>query len=76
VAEPAAPAFTTRIEGRETVAEAQRLLHALGYDAGPANGVLGPRMRRAIAAFQRNNGLGPDGRMTRALVVSLRKRHR
>ena len=77
-AEPprAAPTFTTSVRGRPTVAEAQRLLQALGYDVGPVNGVLGPRTRRAIAAFQRNNGLGPDGRMTRTLVASLRERSR
>ena len=75
-AAPAAPVFTTVVEGRPTVAEAQRLLHALGYDPGPVNGVLGPQTRRAIAAFQRNNGLGPDGRMTRRLVASLRERRR
>lgn len=68
--------YTTPVRDRPTVAEAQRLLHALGYDPGPVNGILGPQLRRAIAAFQRNNGLGQDGRMTRALVASLRERQR
>lgn len=68
--------YATPVRGRPTVAEAQRLLHGLGYDPGPVNGVLGPRTRRAVAAFQRNNGLGPDGRMTRALVASLRRQAR
>ena len=68
--------YATPVRGRPTVAEAQRLLHALGYDPGPVNGILGPQMRRAIATFQRNNGLGQDGRMTRDLVVSLRERQR
>lgn len=65
-----------RVEGRATVAEAQRLLHALGYDAGPVNGVLGPQTRRAIAVFQRHNGVSVDGRMTRALVANLRQQSR
>jgi len=73
---PVAPTFSTPVRGRSTVAEAQRLLHALGYDPGPVNGVLGQDTRRAIAAFQRNNGLGPNGRMTRDLVVSLREQSR
>lgn len=70
------PVYATRIEGRATVAEAQRLLHALGYDAGPVNGILGPQTRRAIAAFQERNGFSVDGRMTRALVASLRLQSR
>ncbi|NKB60285.1 MAG: hypothetical protein GKS00_28595 [Alphaproteobacteria bacterium] len=73
---PAPRRHPTRVAGRETVAEAQRLLHTLGYDPGPVDGILNPQMRRAIAAFQRNNGLGTDGRMTRALVASLRTRSR
>jgi len=68
--------YATPVRGRPTVAEAQRLLHALGYDPGPVNGILGPQMRRAIAMFQRNDGLGQDGRMTRGLVASLRERQR
>lgn len=74
--ERSAPTFTTPARGLPTVAEAQRLLLALGYEPGPVNGVLGLRTRRAITAFQRNNGLGPDGRMTRALVASLREQRR
>jgi peptidoglycan hydrolase-like protein with peptidoglycan-binding domain len=37
----------------EQIISAQRMLGALGYDAGAADGQLGPRTRMAIAAFQR-----------------------
>jgi hypothetical protein len=73
---PERPRFTTPVRGRPTVAETQRLLAGLGYDPGPVNGVLGSQTRQAIEAFQRNNGLGTDGRMTRDLVASLREQRR
>lgn len=73
---PVTPRFATPVRGRQTVAEAQRLLAGMGYDPGPVNGVLGPQTRQAIEAFQRTNGLGTDGRMTRALVASLRQQRR
>jgi hypothetical protein len=37
----------------EQIISAQRLLGALGYDAGAADGQIGPRTRAAIEAFQR-----------------------
>lgn len=39
----------------------QERLTALGYDAGRADGILGPRTVEAIKAFQRSRGLQPDG---------------
>jgi len=36
-----------------------RLL-GLGYDCGQPDGVLGPRTRSAVAAFQRDHGVDPD----------------
>jgi uncharacterized protein len=35
----------------------QEALNARGYDAGPADGIAGSRTRRALALFQRDNGL-------------------
>jgi peptidoglycan hydrolase-like protein with peptidoglycan-binding domain len=46
---------------REQRAAAQRALNALGYDAGPPDGVLGPRSRVAIRTFQAANDLGASG---------------
>jgi len=38
----------------------QRLAHA-GYYRGPIDGVIGPRTRYAILAYERNHGLPADG---------------
>ena len=46
---------------REQRAAAQRALNARGYDAGPPDGVLGPRSRVAIRTFQAANQLGATG---------------
>ena len=54
------------------VAETQRNLALLGLDPGPADGIAGPATTRAIAIYQGNKGLVPDGRATRALLNGLR----
>jgi len=42
----------------------QRDLNALGYDAGPADGLIGARTRAAISAYERDNGLLVTGNAT------------
>lgn len=39
----------------------QSLLARIGYNPGPVDGVYGVQTQRAVAAFQRDNGLDPDG---------------
>jgi g-D-glutamyl-meso-diaminopimelate peptidase len=39
----------------------QSLLAQIGYNAGPVDGIFGQATRQAVLAFQRNNGLAPDG---------------
>lgn len=56
---------------RTTVADAQRRLAELGYDTGPANGVLTARTRDALRAFQRDRALPVTGRMTRQVAERL-----
>ncbi len=63
------------VQGRPRVAEAQRLLVTLGYHPGPADGIMRPRTRTALSAFQRTAGLPVNGRMTRRVVQRLRTRH-
>lgn len=41
--------------------ELQERLTAAGFDAGGADGKIGPKTMAAIRAFQRNEGLPPDG---------------
>ena len=41
--------------------QVQEWLNDLGYDAGPTDGIPGPRTRSAISEFQRDNDLVVDG---------------
>lgn len=49
----------------------QQRLRELGYDPGPADGVMGPRTRTAISAYQRDMGMRVDGRATPIVHLSL-----
>jgi peptidoglycan hydrolase-like protein with peptidoglycan-binding domain len=55
------------------VRDTQVGLNRLGYDAGPADGVMGPRTRQAIRTFQANNGLPVDGRPSEALLEEINR---
>ena len=54
-----------------TVASVQRRLGEFGYYHGVADGVIGPRTRSAIAAFESRNGLVVDGTIGRPLLNRL-----
>lgn len=56
----------------ETVREVQTLLAGLGYDPGPADGVLGHRTTDAIRQYQKAAGLAVDGKIGELLVVKLK----
>jgi hypothetical protein len=58
---------------RANVRDAQRLLSALGYAPGPADGVLRMRTRAALRAFQRDQSLTDHGRLTRQVMRRLRQ---
>ncbi len=45
----------------DDVATLQRLLGALGFDAGRVDGIFGPNTKSALDEFQRNTGLTVDG---------------
>lgn len=45
----------------DDVADLQRQLNALGFDAGREDGILGPETDAAIRRFQRDAGLAADG---------------
>lgn len=49
----------------------QANLAALGYDPGPADGVMGRRTRAAIRAFQADVGLPVDGQVSDQLIAAL-----
>lgn len=60
---PAMPAFL--------IARAQLLLTDLGYRPGAASGVAGAETEAAVRAFQANEGLSVDGRISAALLAQL-----
>lgn len=55
-----------------TLQDIQHELNRLGYDAGPADGLMGARTRWAIQAYQRERGLLEDGQPTAALLSHIR----
>jgi N-acetylmuramoyl-L-alanine amidase len=57
----------------DDVAELQRRLSALGFDTGAIDGIFGDLTRAAVAEFQRNVGLHPDGICGRQTVEELRR---
>jgi lipid-binding SYLF domain-containing protein len=56
-----APAPTPVPEATYDIATIQRALLMRGYDAGPADGLIGPRTRSAIRQYQEAEGLVPTG---------------
>jgi hypothetical protein len=57
--------------GDSSVADAQSALNSKGYDAGPADGRMGPNTRAAIMKFQADNNLPQTGELdasTRAAI--------
>src|SRR2546430_1048263 len=57
----------------DDVTELQRQLNSLGFDAGREDGILGEQTAGAVAEFQRNVGLAPDGFCGWTTVAALRR---
>ena len=55
----------------DDVRELQRMLNALGFDAGKQDGIFGPHVARALMEFQRNSGAKVDGILGLDTVRSL-----
>ena len=53
------------------VGKIQILLADRGFDPGPSDGLVGPRTRQAVLAFQRQNGIATTGRIDRNLIAAL-----
>ncbi|MBB5751707.1 peptidoglycan-binding protein [Prosthecomicrobium pneumaticum] len=66
---PQAPPSETE---KARVAAIQRSLAALSLYGGPVDGLTGGRTKAAIVAYQRREGLAPDGEPTEALLERLR----
>ncbi|MEQ1888163.1 MAG: peptidoglycan-binding domain-containing protein [Alphaproteobacteria bacterium] len=61
-------------KGSPIVENVQVALGQAGYNPGPADGVIGPRTRNAISAYQRDNAMTADGRPSSSLLEHLRSR--
>ncbi len=57
---------------RADIRELQALLNGRGFDAGPADGMLGSKTRAAVRAYQQSAGIPPDGYATKPLIERLR----
>jgi hypothetical protein len=57
--------------GRDQVRRAQMALKEKGFDVGELDGVLGPRTRKALIAFQRQQGLEPSGQFDQRTSTAL-----
>ena len=57
----------------DDVTELQERLLELGYDAGRADGILGPETEAGLRAFQRDYGLTADGTCGPATLRALRQ---
>ena len=58
-------------QDRRLVAGTQSGLKRMGYDPGPVDGILGPRTRAAIRAYQKDHRLPVDERPTTALALHI-----
>jgi len=62
------------IKSRSTIRWVQTSLLKLGYEAGKADGAVGRRTAAAIRKYETDNGLPATGKMSAALVASLKQR--
>ena len=51
------------ISNQDEIYKIQKRLTELGYEPGPADGIMGKMTRRAIKNFQKDNGLPPTGKI-------------
>ncbi|MDR5892790.1 SEL1-like repeat protein [Halomonas mongoliensis] len=73
--QPSRPAIET-LSDRQGIAEIQRELNRLGYDAGPVDGAMGRRTRNAIREYQADMNMAQDGHATADLLRHLRQAQR
>jgi peptidoglycan hydrolase-like protein with peptidoglycan-binding domain len=56
---------------RDQIMGLQRALNASGYDAGPEDGAIGPKVRSAIRMFQAKSGMPVTGEVSPELLAGL-----
>ncbi len=57
----------------DEIRKLQARLNALGFDAGPADGVPGAKTRAALQAFQNTHGLSPTGKLDQEAMTAVQK---
>jgi hypothetical protein len=62
-----------RLDSRGTIRWVQKSLKQLGYDPGAIDGAMGRRTAAAIKGYEEANGMTVTGKMSKALVASLRE---
>jgi peptidoglycan hydrolase-like protein with peptidoglycan-binding domain len=58
-------------QNQELVKQAQEKLSAAGHEAGPADGMIGPKTRDALKEFQQSKGIEPSGQLDRQTLAEL-----
>ena len=61
-------------KGSNLVFQTQQQLNRLGFNAGPADGLMGNKTRQAIKLFQKRNNMHVDGKSTSILLIKLKKK--
>jgi peptidoglycan hydrolase-like protein with peptidoglycan-binding domain len=56
----------------DSVAQSQRMLNQLGYNAGPVDGAYGGKTKRALEAFYAKNGGSFDGKLDTNEIIDLK----
>jgi hypothetical protein len=62
-----------KLGSRDTIRWVQKSLKQLGYDPGAVDGAMGRRTAAAIKSYEEANGMTITGKMSKALVASLRQ---
>jgi hypothetical protein len=62
-----------KAEPGNPIAATQEALRQLGYDPGPADGVVGPKTREAVKKFERDHGMPETGEITPQLIERMSK---
>jgi peptidoglycan hydrolase-like protein with peptidoglycan-binding domain len=65
--------FSERRVPKDQLMEVQSLLIKLGFNPGPADGIIGPKTLEAVRKYQKSNGMEVDGKISEKLLEQLRK---
>ena len=60
---------------QDMIRSVQQNLNDRGYNAGPVDGIVGPRTRAALKEFQQSNGLNQNGQLDSQTLAALGVEH-